>query len=85
MREFDMAAIAASDRAYEADVKYGQYSSLHEAYAVLQEEVDEFWDLVKLKQQDRDPDEVIEELLDIAGVAIRAISQIREKREWVAK
>jgi glycyl-tRNA synthetase beta subunit len=33
----------------------GDYNSLHEAYAVLLEEVDEFWDEVKKKPRKRCP------------------------------
>jgi hypothetical protein len=32
---------------------YGPFNSLHEAYAVILEEMDEFWDYVKEKQVGR--------------------------------
>ena len=47
------------------------HASLHESYAILMEEVEEFWD--ELKLQNPDPANLRKELLQIAAVAIRAI------------
>ena len=55
----------------EATEKYGAYNSMHEAFAVLLEEVDEFKHEVWKKSHDKRL--MREELLDIAAVAIRAI------------
>lgn len=52
-----------------AEEKWGRFNSMHEAYAILKEEVEEFWDTVK---QDK-PD--IEELIQVAAVAKRIIRQ----------
>ena len=41
---------AIENEAQRADDKYGDFASMHEAYGVLAEEVDELFDLVKLKQ-----------------------------------
>lgn len=49
----------------------GKQASLHEGYAVLLEEVDELWDEVKKKTEDRDFKEVRAELLQIAAMAAR--------------
>jgi hypothetical protein len=46
-------------------------NSLHEGYAVLLEEVDEFWELVKRQTNDRDPAELLTELVQIAAMAAR--------------
>lgn len=35
---------------------HGLYHSAHEAYGVLLEEVEEFWDIVKLKRSKRNQD-----------------------------
>lgn len=43
------------------------FSSLHEAYAVLKEEVDEFWDIVKQKNQVRDSQHLLDELVQITS------------------
>ena len=54
----------------EAQEIHGAYATAHELYAVLQEEVDEFWDSVK---QDRaDP----AELLQVAAVALRGMDML---------
>jgi hypothetical protein len=54
-----------------AKAKHPKQNSLHEGYAVLLEEVDEFWDLVKRQTSDRDPAEVLTELIHIAAMAAR--------------
>lgn len=52
----------------------GKQNSLHEAYGVLQEEVDEFWDLVKSKKPD--PTKVREELVQVAAMAQRSAEDL---------
>jgi NTP pyrophosphatase (non-canonical NTP hydrolase) len=47
-------------------------NSLHEAWAVIKEEVDELWDECRKKRQDRKPEEVRTELLQIATMCWRA-------------
>lgn len=49
--------------------KYGKYHNAHEHYAVLQEEVDEWWDAVKGNMADC----CQYELLQVAAVALRYI------------
>lgn len=46
-------------------------ASLHEGYAIMQEEVDEFWDEVKRKEADRDPEALYEELIQVAAMAVK--------------
>jgi hypothetical protein len=55
---------------YHAEQSHRKYNSWHEAFAVLQEEVDEFWDGVKA--DDPDP----HELIQVAAVALRAIADL---------
>lgn len=50
-----------------ATQKHGPMHSWHEAFAVIKEELDEFWESVK--QDDADP----EELVQIAAMAQRAL------------
>lgn len=52
-----------------AHAKYGDYHNAHEQYAVLQEEVDEWWDAVKGNMADC----CQYELLQVAAVALRYI------------
>ena len=53
----------------DATEKFGPLASPHEAYAVMQEELDEFWDLVKEKRASGP--EALHELVQIAAMAYR--------------
>ena len=60
-----------------ADKNYGSFNSTHEVYGVIQEEIDEFWDLVKLKSKTiLHEKEMIAELIQISAIAKRAAIQI---------
>lgn len=66
--------------------KFGRFNSWHEAYAIMLEELDEFWESVKAN----DPDP--RELLQIAALARRALLELceqgrqeRERDEHVLK
>lgn len=50
--------------------KFGKYNSMHEAYAVIKEELEEFWDSVKAN----DPDPI--ELLHVCATARRAMMEL---------
>lgn len=50
--------------------------SAHESYAVIQEEVDEFWEIVKRKAEHRDRKQMKQELVQIAAMAMRAIHDL---------
>lgn len=52
--------------------KHGKLQSAHEIYAVLKNELEEFWDSIKA----HDPDPY--ELLQIAAVAYRGIEDLAE-------
>lgn len=52
--------------------KYGPHHSIHESWALLFEEVDELWDIVRLKRKKRKADHIREELLQIAATALKA-------------
>lgn len=56
------------------------FNSHHEAYGVLAEEVDEFWEIVRKKREDRSKDDVRAEALDIANVAWRIYVELGEGR-----
>jgi hypothetical protein len=51
--------------------------SAHHAYALLLEELDEYWDLVRAQQHDHEA--MYHELLDLAAVATRAASEIHRQ------
>ena len=54
-----------------AMAKWPGMNSAHEAYAVILEELDEFWQEVRRKQTDYDPRAMYGELLQIAAMAAR--------------
>lgn len=54
-----------------ARAKHEPIHSLHEGFAVLLEEVDEFKALVWRQTKDRDPAELLTELIHIAAMAAR--------------
>jgi len=54
-----------------ADENHAPYHSLHEAYAVLLEEVDELWEEVRKKRAVRDPEAIRHELVQIASICWR--------------
>jgi hypothetical protein len=56
--------------------KHGSFPSLHEAYAVILEELDEVWDIVKLKKCKRDKEALRKELIQVAAMAIKAIHSL---------
>lgn len=55
-----------------AERQHSPYNSYHEAYAVILEEVDEFWEIVRMKTAARVPADARKELLQIAVTAWRA-------------
>jgi len=50
--------------------------NIHEGYAVLLEEVDEFWDEVKKKTKERDPKKLYKELVQVAAMAQRIVEDV---------
>lgn len=48
------------------------YNSYHEAYAVILEELDEFWEIVRMKTEARNPKDARDELIQIAVTAWRS-------------
>ena len=55
---------------------YPPFSSAHEGYAILLEEVDELWDEVKKKPKDRDKEKMRAEAMQIAAMAIRFMEDL---------
>jgi hypothetical protein len=75
---------AANDACNQANIgreKWGVHNSAHEAYAVLLEEVDELWDHVKTKQDNRSLIEMRKEAIQVAAMALRfAVEVCDEER-----
>ena len=69
--------------AVEIDIELGkaarhgnEFASLHEAYAVMLEELDEIWDHTRRKRRDRKRDEIRKELIQIAAMAIKGVHSL---------
>lgn len=60
-----------------AATNHAPMNSLHEAYAVILEEVDELWEEVKKKQRLRNPGNIKTELRQIAAMALRALVDLK--------
>jgi hypothetical protein len=59
-----------------ARVLHKPLNSSHEAYSVILEELDEFWDEVKKKSRERDRQQMARELVQVAAMALRALSDL---------
>jgi glutamyl-tRNA reductase len=59
--------------------KFPFFTNAHEAYAVILEEVEEFWEEVRKKQSERDIRAMREELVQIAAMAMKAAADLREE------
>lgn len=57
----------------QAQEKHTPQHSAHESYAVIKEELDEFWAEVMKKREERDPKAMRRELIQIAAMACRAV------------
>lgn len=69
-------ALAAFIEAENASKKYPPMNSAHEAFAVLAEEVDELWEIVKQKQRDRILTNMRREALQVAAMALRFAAEV---------
>lgn len=56
--------------------KHKPINSSHEGYAVILEELDEFWEEVRKKSYLRSKDRMIEELVQIAAMAQRTAEDV---------
>ena len=68
--------IAVGDELKDATKKHGPFSSLHEAYAVILEELDEFWEEVRKKAHERTYGRMFKELIQVAAMAVRAVGDL---------
>ena len=60
--------------------KYPSFHSTHEGYAVIDEEVDELWELVKKNKGMAGNAEMKAECIQIAAMAIRFICDLCENK-----
>jgi len=63
-----------------AEGMYSPFASLHEGWAILEEEVEELWDEVKKSPKRRDPAKIREEAVQVAAMAFRFLYDLTEKQ-----
>lgn len=68
------------DELMRATAQNAPFTSAHEGYAVLLEEVDELWEHVRRKREVRDPVAMRKECIQIAAMAVRFIVDVVEGR-----
>lgn len=75
------------EEAINAYKKYGHFNSTHEVYGVLVEELEEFFEFVKLNIGLRDEskkNEMIKELIQISAIAKRAAMELNNNKiNWI--
>lgn len=59
--------------------KHAPLINAHEGYAVILEELDEFWEEVRKRQAHRDPLAMLKELIQIGAMAQRTAEDVVEK------
>lgn len=52
------------------------FSSLHEAYAVILEELDEIWDITRQKRRERSRDDLFKELVQLTTMCVKALGSM---------
>ncbi len=77
IREQDMAALAeVGEELKRARTKFQPFNSAHEGYSVILEEVEELWEIVRMKKQHRTRSQMREEAIQVAAMGIRFASDI---------
>jgi len=69
-----------ADELRKARAKWPAINSVHEGYAVILEEIEEFWTEVKRKQTEHDSDAMYAELVQVAAMAVRTASDCLSAR-----
>lgn len=66
--------------AIDMHIKWGEFHSAHEGFAILKEEVDELWDQVKINQKNREMHVMRKEAIQVAAMAIRFAAEVCDER-----
>ncbi len=77
--ETDLYAVVAREAVAEvrrAREMFGPMASMHEGYAVILEELDEVWDIVKMKQKLRDLPAARKEIIQVAAMCIAFAAEL---------
>lgn len=61
---------------HRASSLFPPFTSAHEGYAILLEEVDELWEEVKKSPAQRDPEKLRAEAVQVAAMALRFLQDV---------
>lgn len=73
---YGIAATEALDEVRRAREMFGPMHSMHEGFAVIQEETDEVWDIVKMKQKNRDLGAARKEAIQCAAMWLAFAAEV---------
>lgn len=76
VNDYEAALSAVSMEVSRARGMHSPMNSAHEGFAVLAEEVDELWDHVKMKQKNRDLNEMRKEAIQVAAMAVAFAAEV---------
>jgi hypothetical protein len=77
MKVTEYIAIDVHNELERAMTEHAPLHSAHEAWAVIFEELDEFWEEVRKKRDERDRENMRRELIHIAAMACRTIHDLK--------
>jgi hypothetical protein len=66
---------------WDAEAAHASMNSAHEAFAVILEELDEFWEEVRKKRSERLNTKMRDELVQTAAMCVRAIRDLNMYRQ----
>jgi hypothetical protein len=72
----DLILVSVANEYKRAGGLYSPLNSSHEAYAVILEELEEFWAEVQKRDRDRDKERMRVELVQVAAMAVRTIHDL---------
>lgn len=75
----DGIASEVKDELLRAMDNFAPFNSAHEGHSVIEEEFDELWDEIKLKQGARDVEAMRKEAIQVAAMAMRFIHDVCDK------
>ena len=76
LEHLSLASTEVMNECLDAQEKYPPMNSPHEGYAVILEELDELWELVKQKQDSHNHAAMRKEAMQVAAMAIRFMVEL---------
>lgn len=81
MQKIDAILQEVKEELERATTKFGPFTSSHEGYAVIKEELDELWDEIKTNKR---PDTLVRqraEVIQVAAMAVRFVMDVSDMKE----